>query len=1060
VLPFDISVRIRRHPGGAVTLTTLEGVDLAAWGIDEEALREDLELALTDRLERSHPSLLHRFHAPRGRERRVLEVPDALLLAGTDGMDRQPLPVEVVVEPDLAHLRVRLPAFAASLWIDASSDVSHAVEELVRRLLEDASLSERLTFRSGAGAALETLTLEVEPASPLAFTAEHAGAAMLPEPAPEKTVAEKEAEQRVPTPLLDRIALEMTGPGAGLSGAIGRDEAVDDLLRMLAHPGAVVVVVGPPTSGKTAVIEEVAKRLGDRRGWYIDANRLVSADLIGWRKQTVMAAAELAEAEGVWFIGDPLPLLDAGKHVGSDMNVAQVLKPYLSGGRNRVLGECSEEAWGRLEARDLGFARLFTPYRLHEPAPERTEAILQELGPTLPVPVDAVGVEAAMELAHRYGRVDARLGHAAQFLRRLAAEARSRGLSGPLSRRDVLARFCAETGMPEVLVRDDLPLDPAAVAEAFQRSLVGQPEAVELLVDLVAVIKGGMSDLDRPLGGFLFVGPTGVGKTEAAKALARWLFGGGTGAPARLLRFDMSEYAGPDCIARLLDPTAGLVAAVRRRPFAVVLLDEIEKAHPAVFDLLLQVLGEARLSDANGHTADFRNTVILMTSNLGVGTFRRPTGFGGDPAHALREHVLAEVAAHFRPEFFNRLDRVVPFRSLHADAIDRIATREVDAVARRPGLQERGIHLLVDPEATAWIAARGVDPAFGARPLKRAVHDHLVAPLARHLAGGSHRGTVRVEVAGEALGFRNTAAEAEEVALGQLQALMKRLSDQRWLAGRWAASRRAREARQEVALVDRLMTSKRFWTDQTAATERSTLLQPVRDAVQALTAAQEGIAAVEDLVHEAYVARDLGDLDALVQAADDATAALTAATLALMGSALPNPDRIRLVFYQVEDEPDFRRSLVASYLDLCVAEGWTVVANGTEWPDGGLTQQKFLKRAFAGRQSLDVELEIEGRHAATLLMGESGGHLLKHPSTPVKVPVAAVLSGPSPSDPPVSRFRIHDPGRKQLQDVATKVTTTLHAQRDRSIRRMIGLRLLIAALGERDGVAVWRGTRD
>ena len=186
--------------------------------------------------------------------------------------------------------------------------------------------------------------------------------------------------------------------------------------------------------------------------------------------------------------------------------------------------------------------------------------------------------------------------------------------------------FCTETGLPDFLVRDELALPAERVTAAFRQRLVGQEHAVSLMADLVAVIKAGLSDLGRPLGSFLFVGPTGVGKTETAKALAEFLFG----SEQKLTRFDMSEFSGWDAVHRFLgrqDQEGKLVAAVRRRPFSIVLLDEIEKASASIFDVLLQLLGEARLTDEGGRTADFKNVVVIMTSNLGVDTLKRGLGF-------------------------------------------------------------------------------------------------------------------------------------------------------------------------------------------------------------------------------------------------------------------------------------------------------------------------------------------------------------------------------------------------------------------------------------------------
>lgn len=1062
-MQFDIAIQIHTHPDGSRTLHAEGPAGLSAWHPEDGPAQEDLELALLDRVERTHPSLLHRFQAPRGLELVRVEVPRGFRVIGEEGVQHRELPVDVLVEPAHGeHLRLRLPAFDASLWIGADEDLEGAVSELVTRLLEGADLATGLTRRDQAGRELIAVSLEAEAPGLAAFTGEHANTVLLPEPAPEKTPDELEEEKRVPTPTLHRLALAWSDEPDVLEGAAGRDDEVAELLRMLERPGAAVVVVGAAVSGKSAVIEEVVKQLEGRQAWFADASRLVNADaMTGWRAQTLSVVSELAEAEGLWLVGDPLALLDAGKHVGSEMNVAQVLKPFLSSGRLRVLGECSEAAWGRLEARDAGFARLFTPWRLPEPPAARTRAILDAIAPDLPVPVEADGVTASLELAQRYGPVSARLGTAAHFLRRLAAEARALGKPGPLGRTDVLRRFCGETGLPELLVRDDLPLDTGAVRSFFTRSLVGQDRAVDHLVDLVAVIKGGMSDLDRPLGSFLFVGPTGVGKTEAAKTLARWLFGGGRhDGPARLLRFDMSEYGGPDCVARLLDPSAGLVAAVRRRPFAVVLLDEIEKAHPAVFDLLLQVLGEARLSDADGVVADFRNTVVLLTSNLGIGTFRRPTGFGTDATAALQDHVLAEVERFFRPELFNRIDKIVPFAALEADAIGRIARREVADVGARPGLRTRGVELQVRPEAVDWIAERGVDPRYGARPLQRAVQTHLTAPLARHLSEHGQVGGVRVAVGKRRLRFENLGSDGVDRDVEALRGLMERLSELRFVAAAWSTCRRAREARHEVELVDRLMTSKRFWRDQEAATARSNAIQPRRDAVQALLEAREALRAVEDLVHEAWQDRDLGDLPDLQAATEEAATTLRDATLSVVGATLPDPDRLSLVFYPPEaDEQDFWKRLIVHYLDLVHARGWTVQLDQVVWPEptGAVSPSSdVLKRILRHHRAIK-ELKVRGRHCATLLKGETGAHRLKHPSTPVSVPIRAVLMGDGSDEVPKRRVRLWDPGRRQVQDTATKLTTTLHAQGHRSLERILELRFLVEALGLEVGTRIWKG---
>jgi len=256
----------------------------------------------------------------------------------------------------------------------------------------------------------------------------------------------------------------------------------------------------------------------------------------------------------------------------------------------------------------------------------------------------------------------------------------------------------------------------------------------------------------------LFAGPTGVGKTELAKQIARYLFG----ADDRLVRVDLSEYMTPGSAARLLEVgggTGSLAEAVRRQPLSVVLLDELEKAHPEVFDLLLAVLGEGRLTDSLGRLVDLRMCVIVMTSNLGVGA-RGGVGFGGDDA----PDYAAAVRAHFRPEFSARLDHIVSFRRLGAAAIERIVELELAKVRRRPGVVGRNLTLWSSTAARAVLAARGVDPLLGARPLRRLIEDVVVAPLAVRLAAepGLRDRAIGVVTADEAA---RADAETEVIAL-------------------------------------------------------------------------------------------------------------------------------------------------------------------------------------------------------------------------------------------------------------------------------------------------------
>jgi ATP-dependent Clp protease ATP-binding subunit ClpB len=278
--------------------------------------------------------------------------------------------------------------------------------------------------------------------------------------------------------------------------------------------------------------------------------------------------------------------------------------------------------------------------------------------------------------------------------------------------------------------------------------VVGQVEAVRAVSDAVRRARAGIADPNRPTGSFLFLGPTGVGKTELAKALAEFLFDD----ERAMTRIDMSEYGEKHSVARLVGAPPGYVGyeeggqlteAVRRRPYTVVLLDEIEKAHPEVFNVLLQVLDDGRLTDGQGRTVDFRNAILILTSNLGSQALIDPTL----SPEQRRNAVLAVVRSSFKPEFLNRLDEMVVFESLTREDLAAIVDLQVTLLAGR--LADRRIALEVEPAAREWLAEHGFDPVYGARPLRRLIQTAIGDPLARGILAGEFRdgSTVRVDVA-------------------------------------------------------------------------------------------------------------------------------------------------------------------------------------------------------------------------------------------------------------------------------------------------------------------------
>ncbi|MFI0817222.1 ATP-dependent chaperone ClpB [Streptomyces sp. NPDC021098] len=320
---------------------------------------------------------------------------------------------------------------------------------------------------------------------------------------------------------------------------------------------------------------------------------------------------------------------------------------------------------------------------------------------------------------------------------------------GPDDVADVVASW---TGIPAGRLLEGETQKLLRMEDELGKRLIGQTEAVRAVSDAVRRTRAGIADPDRPTGSFLFLGPTGVGKTELAKALADFLFDD----ERAMVRIDMSEYGEKHSVARLVGAPPGYVGyeeggqlteAVRRRPYSVVLLDEVEKAHPEVFDILLQVLDDGRLTDGQGRTVDFRNTILVLTSNLGSQYLMDPL-LGEEEK---KQSVLETVRASFKPEFLNRLDDLVVFSALSQDELARIAELQIAALARR--LAERRLTLDVTPEALAWLAEEGNDPAYGARPLRRLVQTAIGDRLAREILSGEVRDgdTVRVDRAGDGL---------------------------------------------------------------------------------------------------------------------------------------------------------------------------------------------------------------------------------------------------------------------------------------------------------------------
>jgi ATP-dependent Clp protease ATP-binding subunit ClpA len=562
-----------------------------------------------------------------------------------------------------------------------------------------------------------------------------------------------------------------------LERAALRDAEVAELTRLLAAPDRrPVLLVGPRQVGKTAIVHEcVYNRVAERkhvhvqRGnvWLVSPQRLISGmSYVGqWEARLLAIVKHARKRDHVILFDDLIGLFLAGVTSQGSLSAANVLKPYLEDRAVRVLGEITPEGLRVLRERDRGFADQFHVLPVREPTDADTLRTLIGVQRRLEGKHDCLfGLDvlpAVIDAQRRYERSSAFPGKGAAVLTRLAARAEKPkpeqrtpdAKERPVIRRDdVLADVAARSGLALAFLDPKARLDRDDVRDQLAKQVVGQPEAAEALADVVSIAKARLNDPGRPLAAFLLVGPTGVGKTETAKAAARVLFG----TADRLVRFDLNEFNQPGAAARLVGtfarPEGLLTAAIRRQPFAVVLLDEVEKADPEVFDLLLQLLGEGRLTDALGRTADFTNAVVILTSNLGVREAEGKLGFGAadDPRAFVRA-----AERFFRPEFFNRLDRVVPFGKLSRADLASVARRLIDGVLARAGFAQRGCALDVTPAAVERVIDAGYDPALGARAMKRAVERELTRPAAAALArlapGDLTVVTVRAEAGGLAV---------------------------------------------------------------------------------------------------------------------------------------------------------------------------------------------------------------------------------------------------------------------------------------------------------------------
>jgi ATP-dependent Clp protease ATP-binding subunit ClpC len=648
--------------------------------------------------------------------------------------------------------RVLLPRFDWWLSLEDLSVVSEVVTQAIGSALLGADSTDLYDFREEG----EESVREWLPRSLLG----------------ERGEADDEETERRPT--LEAVAEELVDKAARgkLPTTLGT-AGNTDLDRLIAlvetDPRPSILLVGEPGVGKTALVRRLAKHLAAQRKarakkekpvprlFATSGDALLSGMVyLGMWQERCLALVDELQYTGDYLYLDRLLSVATPQRDGA--SIADVLLPAMVAGELPVLAECSEAELAHLRRKSPTLLACFRVLRIEELGGTALPALLaayhERKCPEERVPgtsatrkVFELPPTSQQRLLHHLAmyQPDSRFpGKALRFLDWLYDElapkerpAAPGELAPPVTAparakivtaRDISQLYARRTGLPFDLIAGESITPVEALAEGLRAQVIGQPAACEVAARVLARFKAGMNDPERPLGALLFVGPTGVGKTELAKALTRTMFGD----EKRMIRLDMSEYMYAGSAARLLDARASadtLLARIRRQPLSLVLFDEIEKAHPEVFDLMLGVLGEGRLTDADGRLADFRMALLCLTSNLGVSE-TATVGFGARTGLS----VDTKVRQHFRAELVNRLDAIVPFRGLDQADVRRIVDLELAKAGRREGMLTRRLTLSVTEAAKNRLAELGFHPTRGARPLRRVIEERLMTPLSVRLA--------------------------------------------------------------------------------------------------------------------------------------------------------------------------------------------------------------------------------------------------------------------------------------------------------------------------------------
>ncbi len=580
----------------------------------------------------------------------------------------------------------------------------------------------------------------------------------------------------VATPFLNRLSRDLTTLAARgyLHPCVGREAELSEVYRIIEGGHGSVVLVGEAGVGKSSLVEgvaqamvaeEVPELLQDKHLRLLSLSQLLSGATPAQASERLLHAVTEAVRAGNIVLAieniDQLVTPDASSQ--GELGPAEVLAQTIAKYRLVVLATASTTAWNKTVA-GTALGQALQPVQVPELDNDKSIQVLESRVPGLEhehrVYFAYGALEAAVELTRRYLPDRFLPEKAIKLVEEVAIYARQHHAPGvAIAAEDVAQVVAGKVHVPVTQVTPSERQKLLNLEEILRARIIGQDEAIKLVAQALRRARVNLRDQKRPIASFLFLGPTGVGKTELAKVVAAEYFGG----EERMVRLDMSEYQTADSLYRLIGAPAGvgnssglLTEAIRRNPYTLLLLDEIEKSHPDILNVFLQLLDDGRLTDASGRTVDFTNCIIIATSNAATPFVQEQLRAGVDIAAIRKQLMEHELQAYFRPEFLNRFDGLVVFKPLGMPEVEQVAGLLLAKLAR--GLEAKGIHLQASPEAIRELAVKGFDPLFGARPLRRVIQENVDNALATYLLTGKLTrrdavvlepgGVVRVEKAG------------------------------------------------------------------------------------------------------------------------------------------------------------------------------------------------------------------------------------------------------------------------------------------------------------------------